>query len=220
MPQQFLIDETTLLQYRTISSSVNEAKRITPFIYEAQVFDLKPLMGAALYDDCVINKTVAPYAQLIAGTQYTDTNGHAVIFEGIGAALAYFAYARFIENQQITITAFGVVQKETPYSSNVDARTIQQRATQARSGALAYWAQAAKYMTDMNAAAPGTFDLWLYDTPKTKASGAKISAVDSFTKKFSGKRKGYCANGYGSAGFVTDEFGNIITTENGNNLMF
>lgn len=218
MPQTLLIDETVINQYRTISSSVNEAKRITPFVYEAQVFDLKPLMGAALFDDCCINKTVAPYVDLIAGTQYTDSNGHAVIFEGIGAALAYFAYARFLENQQITITAFGVVQKETPYSSNVDARVLQQRTTQARSGALAYWMQAAKYLTDMNAAAPGTFPLWLYDAPKTKSSGAKISAVDSFSRRFAGKQRTNCNGANG--GFLIDENGNIISTQNDEPLIF
>jgi hypothetical protein len=186
MPQVLLIDETYINTYRTIASTVNEAKRVTPFVYEAQVFDLKPLLGATLYDDLIDNTTDAKYLTLLNGEQYVDPNGYTVNFEGLGACLVYFAYARFLENQQITVTSHGVVTKDSPYSTPVDSKTLTQRINQVRSGAFVYFEQVAKYLTDKNTSTPNTYDLWLNDLPDTrKTSAPRLSAVDGFNRRFS-----------------------------------
>lgn len=186
MPQILLIDEAYISTYRTIASTVNEAKRVTPFVYEAQVFDLKPLLGAALYDDFIDNTLAPKYVNLLNGEQYVDPNGYTVNFEGVGACLAYFAYARFLENQQITVTSHGVVTKDSPYSTPVDSKTLTQRINQVRSGAYVYFEQAAKYLTDKNTSTPNTYPLWLTNIPDTrKTSAPRLSAVDGFNRRYS-----------------------------------
>lgn len=190
MPQILLIDESVIQQYRTISPSVNEAKRITPFVYEAQVFDVKPLLGAPLYDDLIKNKTAAKYVTLLGGQEYTDPLGYTVNFDGLNAVLAYFAYARFLENQQITVTSHSVVTKDSPYSTPVDSKTLMQRIAQARSGALAYFEQVDKFLCDKNHADPNAYPLWWKGyVEKPRTSGARISAVDGFTRRFSDQMK-------------------------------
>lgn len=181
MAQTYLIDESVIQQYRTISSSVNEAKRVTPFVYEAQVFDLKPLLGGVLYDDFVKNKALAKYVTLLNGEDYLDASGYSVHFEGVAPVLAYFAFARFLENQQITITSHSVVTKDSPYSTPVDSKILSQRVSQARSGALAYWEGVAKYLCDKST----TYPLWGKEiSGKPRTSGARISSVDGFTRRF------------------------------------
>jgi hypothetical protein len=185
MPQVLLIDEAYISTYRTIAATVNEAKRVTPYVYEAQVFDLKPLIGQALYDDLIANVNDPKYISLLNGEQYTDANGYTVNFEGLGACLAYFSYARFLENQQITVTSHGVVSKDSPYSTPVDSKTLTQRINQVRSGAFVYFEQAAKYLTDKNIADPANYPLWLKYIPDTrKTSAPRISAVDGFNRRF------------------------------------
>lgn len=218
MPQTLLIDETVIQQYRTISSSVNEAKRITPFVYEAQIFDLKPLLGAPLYDDFVKNNTDAKYLELLNGAEYIDPQGYLCNFDGLKAALSYWAYARFLENQQITVTSHSVVTKDNPYSTPIDSKTIMQRVAHARSGGLAYYEQAEKFLYDKNFEDPNNYPLWLKSIrKKPKTSGMRITKIDAFNRQYSTRPRtrlsGYDPN------YLIDEFGNIIDTENNNNFI-
>lgn len=61
--------------------------------------------------------------QLLNGGYYKDCDGVEHRFEGVKAALAYFAYARFVRNHPVNITPFGVVAKagddSTPVSSGM-----------------------------------------------------------------------------------------------------
>src|ERR1700744_892166 len=100
-----LIDQNTFQRYEDISVNV-KPDRIKIFVAKAQDLDLKPFLGYALYYDLIkhLNEdgTIqddAPqsYKDLLNGSEYLDSYGHIVLYEGLLPTLLYFTFARFIE---------------------------------------------------------------------------------------------------------------------------
>ena len=63
-----LITKSDIIEIRQISKSVTE-NVINNFIDEAQLLDLKPLLGEALYQGIMLN--VSNYQELLNETSYT-----------------------------------------------------------------------------------------------------------------------------------------------------
>lgn len=80
------------------------------YIREAQMFDLKPLMCEGVYEDIMSASPVGDYALLLSGGSY-EHEGQRYEFAGLGAVIAYFAYARYIFTGHQVDTAYGVVRK-------------------------------------------------------------------------------------------------------------
>jgi prephenate dehydratase len=86
--------------------------------------------------------------------------------------LAYYAYARIIENQNIHVTRFGVVFKNNAdVSERVDEKTLQRLILQTRNQARAYWDECQLFLNRKSASYP----LWA-NQPNTKPR-INISAV-------------------------------------------
>src|SRR3990167_8784079 len=102
--------------------SVNiEEEKVTRYIAEAQEFDLKPVLGRALHFAFVDGLAASPqeqiYVDLFEGKTYLDTGlNQNISFGGVKKAMIYWAYARFLNNQDTNVTSFGIVQKENEYS--------------------------------------------------------------------------------------------------------
>lgn len=179
---QLLITETEINVYKYLAPTINSAQRILPFCYEAQELDVRPLMGDEfyfIYQQQVLSEMTA----LHSGTTYTNANGNSVIFDGCIKVIVHYAYARFLENQQISVTANSVVSKESPYSTPTDPLTIKQRVTQIRSAAWAYWIECVKFIEAYRSTYPNSFPLWK-GIRQTNTSGVKITAVDKFNRVF------------------------------------
>lgn len=86
------------------------------YIYEAQKFDLKPLVREDFYYDLLSKKDDEPWTKLIDGGEY-EFKDRTYEFSGIGAVIAYFAYARFFLNSSAVSTSFGIVTKNNPQST-------------------------------------------------------------------------------------------------------
>lgn len=128
------------------------------------------------------NITFGKYYLLMNGESYVDPSGYQIDYQGLKPALIYWTFARFIENQQISITSHGVVEKTNDYSEQVSEKKIAYRITQARSGALNYFRLVEKYLCDKNTGIT-TYPLYTSYIPINKKSGgAKISIVDRFSK--------------------------------------
>lgn len=83
-------------------------------IEEAEIMDLRPRLGTALYNALSEERCEA----LLEGGTYTDECGKLRSFVGLKRALAYYAYARIVKMAGIVVTRFGVVKKEEEYSEN------------------------------------------------------------------------------------------------------
>lgn len=162
--------------------SVNvEQERIERHIAEAQEFDIKPVLGRALYLGFVNGLGASPqediYVDLWEGKTYTDKGINAdVSFEGVKRALIYYAYARFLNNQNTNVGSFGIVVKENnPYSKSEEEKKIQRLVTSAIQAAESYKSDFVKFLNDNSELYP----LWLKEDTSSSAvkGGIHISRV-------------------------------------------
>jgi hypothetical protein len=169
MPQLLLV--TDFATYKELSVNIDDTTRINPYILQAQQFDLKPLVGEVFYKDILDNPTSAENTLLLNGGAYSYQNKN-YEFSGLKIVLAYYAYARIIENQNIHVTRFGVVFKNNAdVSERVDEKTLQRLILQTRNQARAYWDECHLFLNRKSISYP----LWA-NQPNTKPR-INISAV-------------------------------------------
>lgn len=127
--------------------------------------------------------THGKYFLLVNGEEYTDPDGYQVNYMGLKMPLAYWTYARFIENQQVTVTDTGLVEKNSQWSQQVTAQKVASQIAQARSAALSCMDTVTKYMNDKNSPTV-IYDLWeaFYGTNKNQSAGYRITSVDRETR--------------------------------------
>jgi len=157
-----LISLSQIQEFKGITSNINEAKSLVPFIYEAQEFDLRPFLGEELYlallDDFDASPSLATPAMLdlYSGSDYTDTAGVRRQHPGIVAMLVYFTHARYIAGANVHSTKHGMKVKENDWSTEPSEKTIARMIGQARSGAVAYQERVKRFL-DINAV---DYPLW------------------------------------------------------------
>lgn len=132
--------------YRELTGNLDVTERLTPYINQAQQFDLKELMGNQFYTDLVNNSSDANYQTLLEGGDYTYNN-LTYSFTGLKAVIVMFAYARFLANQNINVTRFGVVFKNNnDVSERVDQKTLQAAISNAKEQGKAYWNECVDFL--------------------------------------------------------------------------
>lgn len=171
MTDTLLISAADLQEVKQIPASVTYA-RLSPYMMQAQWFDIRQQLGDVFYTDMITNYSSEPYATLLNGGTYTDTDNNTITFTGLSYAICYYAYAKFILNQQISVTSFGVVQKTNEFSQVLDVKSLNLQANQNVLFADAIMNDVKKYL-DINVA---LFPLW-----NTQSCSAKSSPVNGFT---------------------------------------
>jgi hypothetical protein len=141
-----LITATDIATLYPISANINEQKAIDPFIIQAQEFDLKPFLGdpffLALYADF---PDLNVYSDLWNGCTY-EWGGYNYVHAGLNSYLISCAYARYLVKANSTATPFGIVQKETPYSSPTDPKILAMNIQQVKSASVGYLAQVEDFL--------------------------------------------------------------------------
>lgn len=133
-----LIDKEDIQLIRAISDNV-PVDRLDPYIIEAQEVDLCGLLGTDLY-----NKL---FQEIVPNT-FPATYEYADLKPEYSTYLAYMTYARFLSQQQVTITSHGVVQKKTDWSDPVSDVAMQRVISAARSTAQVYSDRLIKFLND------------------------------------------------------------------------
>jgi hypothetical protein len=158
MTQKQLITIEQIRQFRPASKSI-PADRITPYIYEAQQHDLKPLLGDALYYDFMTrydqsaDPKYSAYQDLLNGVAYQYGN-ITIEHPGLTAFLVYFTLSHFYVNNQVNVTPFGLTTKKTDESDPVDAKMMANAIAELRAIALSYQADIVKFLTTKGAVYP------------------------------------------------------------------
>lgn len=151
MSLKLLITIDNIKEFRPIAEAIPQ-DRILPYIAEAQLFDLKPLLGPALYLDFMNRYDVsadskyAVYQDLLNGKDYTF-GGQTLNHPGLIGFLVYFALARFYVNNPINVTRYGITQKRDQDSDPVDPRVLTNAVAELRSIGLAYQADIVKFLS-------------------------------------------------------------------------
>jgi hypothetical protein len=94
----------------------------TACIKEAELQDIRPHLGDALYSAMKKNADTARMEILLAGGEYDDADGRHRIFGGVKSALAYYSLARIVKTANSVPTRFGMVDKNDSYSSHSDIK--------------------------------------------------------------------------------------------------
>lgn len=171
-----LITLADIQAFKPVSSNVDQAKKLIPYILEAQEFDLRPILGEELYidllSDFVASPSLATYEDLFNGSTYTYA-GKTYQHSGVKAVLVYYAYARYKSNSNVTDTAFGSVGKTTPYSTPSDEKTIVRQVQQIRAGAVAYQDRVVDFLNRNSTDYP----LWKCNNVSKPRTGFKINSI-------------------------------------------
>lgn len=165
-----LIKPSDIRTFRPIADNIDDTARIEPYIREAETLRLVDVIGAPLYrwldttdfstgesfdytlpSGKVATITAAQYDELMHGGYYTSPdgccgNGYS---EGLVAAVSYIAYARFVVNNPINITAFGVKSKSSSYSENVSDAVLIRSANEAQKIGEAYLAKCVEQLKSL-----------------------------------------------------------------------
>lgn len=154
-----------LRKVRPIAENINDPARIEPYIREAETLRLVDLLGATLYkwieetdfsgpgpfaftkdNGEQVELTAEDVNILLDGGYYTDSCGKGQMTEGLRTGIAYLAYARFVMNNPINPTAFGVRYKNGEFSTEVEDSVLARTAAEARKIGEAYLAKAMEYV--------------------------------------------------------------------------
>lgn len=166
-----LIDKTEIALHRQISTSVRD-DRINPFIEDAELLDLKGLLGEPLYNAIVKTPTNAEYVKLLAPHTYTY-NSIEYRHQGLKKVLSIFSYARYILQGSNVDTGFGFVNKSTQDSQAVPTEGLRMTYKKDQQTAHLYFNEVRLYL-DRNAE---TYPLWKIDCSTPGAQRIRIGKI-------------------------------------------
>ena len=131
------------------------------FLPSEAIYSLGPVTdskGEIILDDAgqeissgIEGELPADLHKFLNGGEYQNAAGELVRFEGVRAALCYLAYARFVRNHSINVTAFGVVQKVGDYSSPIDQELIISASRDAKKIGDEYLSRSMKFWNETHA---------------------------------------------------------------------
>lgn len=136
-----LITDEEVRAIRPIAPNMNSGQRLDVYIDEATQLFVIPALGAEVVAD--MERDPDRYGVAMNGGYYDNDTKHC---GGLRKALAYLAYSRFVMNQQVTVTSFGVTYKDGELSSRVDSRMLTYQANQAKEMGLALLAEVKAYL--------------------------------------------------------------------------
>lgn len=152
---------------RPIAENINDLSRLYPYLVEAETLKLIEVIGANLYrwlDETEFVPTIEEYTyhnvtityqqyyELMFGGYYSDEGcscDGAKYSAGIAAATAYHAYSRFVINNPVNTTAFGVVHKNGEFSSQVNDNILLRTSNEARKIGDAYFDHVAGHLRSL-----------------------------------------------------------------------
>lgn len=132
-----LVQKSDLDNYKYIADSVKNSASWPQFVSEAQMLDVKIWLTDALLMEIIgqestLPKTISANNQfLLDGGSYIY-NSKTYHFQGLKAAIIYYAFARFTNRTAYNYTAAGIVIKDSDLSTPVGDKIIQRLETEAR----------------------------------------------------------------------------------------
>lgn len=160
-----ILNYNDIRNVRPIAENINDPARLEPYIREAETLRLVDAIGANLYrwlDETDfsglgpfqyggVTVTKDQYTAAMEGGYYDGGRS-----EGLKIAIAYIAYSRFIVNNPINPTAFGVRYKDGEFSTRVEDNIIIRSSNEARNIGEAYLEKAINHLKALRLLTPCT----------------------------------------------------------------
>jgi len=177
MLDKLLATKEDFAAFRDISANIKDSK-IDIFIRESQLIEVRNFLGPQLYklllddyDEQTKTFTSTIYSSLWNGSSYTTSEGKEEIFNGLINALIYFTYSRFILQQQMNVSRFGLESIQDTISEDTPVGAVRTKAKEALSVALVYQRDAEKFIESNKTD---------YPTYATKTTKAKKTSFNFF----------------------------------------
>lgn len=122
---------------RAIAENLNDTKRLLPYIKDSEMMEVMDSLGAKLYKAIDTNTrttltytnkcgtevvyTAEEYATLLDGGYYCEDEYRC---QGLIPAICYLAYSRFVRNNQLNVTGFGITVKQGSLSEPADTKAV------------------------------------------------------------------------------------------------
>jgi hypothetical protein len=133
-----LITLADIRAIKSIALNIQQEKELTPYVLEAQNFDLAKFLGFEFYYDLIQDFATSPslsdYSLLFNGGQYTH-EGKTYYLNGVKNLTIYYAYRRYVNNSNVIATPTGFVHKTNQHSESVSEKTIARLVDNAQSSA-------------------------------------------------------------------------------------
>jgi hypothetical protein len=132
-----LVTLADLNNYKYVADSVRNAATWPQFVSEAQLLDVKLWLGDNLLYEIVTQLSSSPESLsdknklILDGGTYTHQT-KTFIFQGLKAAIIYYAFARFTNRTPYNYTAAGIVIKDSDLSTPVSDKIVQRLHDEAR----------------------------------------------------------------------------------------
>jgi len=160
LKDKLLLSKSDLTSYREISQNITDEK-LNIFIREAQVINVRTFLGVQLYlrmlndyDTATKTFTTQRYTDLWYGIDYTNTASVEVRFNGLMSAAIYFAYSRFLQQQNTNVGRFGVGSLSQDDTESSTVASVNTNSRQAANMALAYQQDCEIFLKDQVAIYP------------------------------------------------------------------
>jgi hypothetical protein len=177
MIDKLLITQDDIKIYRP-TAELDEA-RISPFILEAQNIDLNPVLNNALFLDFLDKfddtegSDYSKYNELLFGKRWTY-NGNTEYFRGVRPMLAYFALSRFVINNPLNVTRFGIVKKVVSQSEVATPQEIKMLVSNLDSCAITYQNDVMRFLCNNTTTYP------LYNSGGASEAAARTTSFNFF----------------------------------------
>ena len=132
-----LVTKADLDNYKYVADSVKNTDSWPQFVSEAQLLDIKVQISDALLNELTVQAATLPTTfsaanvALLNGGSYVYQE-RTYLFQGLKAAIIYYAFGRFTNRTPYNYTAAGIVVKESDLSDPVSDKVIQRLETEAR----------------------------------------------------------------------------------------
>ena len=156
-----IITGADISKARDLSTS-GKPRKINQYIEDAELSDLRPLLGEELYQDLITNPTATDdgdYPKLLQGSTYTYGD-YDYTHPGIRAVLVDFAYARYRFFGNDTDTAFGFKEKQFDDGINTSVSRNREVYGAIRKVAKDKWFLVKDYLDRMDAATSTEYTFW------------------------------------------------------------
>ena len=122
---------------KDLGNKIDEQK-VNSIIEQAQITELKDVLGSKFYFDVISNINNSAYQDLLSGSTFSY-DGVSYYQDGIKALLADYFYAKFVLVINTNITPFGATVKHSPDSEPADRNSLKDISTQQMQLAGARW---------------------------------------------------------------------------------
>jgi len=178
MPLDILIEASDIRPYAQISILLKQEDQLHPYILSAQNLDIKPVLGNAFWTDLLTNRTLEKYKALLDGGTYTK-DGETLSYAGLKAAIASYAYARYVIGKNVQDTPFGMQVKESDYSSQPSQKLLAQNSSNHSMAGQQYLAEVIDFLNE-NLTTYDKFNSCKADKSKSKGTIRMTGASKEF----------------------------------------